>query len=95
MRRVAHIAARVCAVLVVALLFVSVPALRVHALEGGNSDTDLDEDDGLDVPKGKVEDPDVIAPPDAQPRAHDEIPFPDAQPRPHDEITPPSGELPD
>ena len=82
MRRLAHIAARVCAVLVITLLFVSAPALRVHALEGGNSDTDLDEDDGLDVPKGKVEDPDVIAPPDAQPRAHDEI-------------TPPSGELPD
>ena len=94
MRRVAHIAARGMALLAVALLLVTTPAVRVHAVEGGNSDTDVDEDDGLAVPSGKVADPDEIAPPDAKPRAHDEIPFPDAKPRAHDEIQPPDVKLP-
>ena len=59
------------------------------------SDTDLDEDDGVDMPSGSVEDPDTIAPPPAQPRAHDEIPFPDAVPRDPDEIKPPDPMVPD
>lgn len=59
-------------------------------------DTDVDDDDGLDTPEGQhVRDPDEIAPPNAQPRAHDEIPFPDAQPRAHDEIPFPDAEPPD
>jgi hypothetical protein len=59
------------------------------------SDTDLDDDDGLDVPSGRVADPDEIAPPADKPRAHDVIPFPDAKPRAHDEIVPPKPDLPD
>jgi hypothetical protein len=79
-RRVARIA--------LALLILAAPVF------GQPSDTDLDDDDGLDVPSGKVRDPDEIQPPDAKPRAHDEIPFPDAKPRAHDEIVPQKPDLP-
>ncbi|MGD9762535.1 MAG: hypothetical protein AB7V27_02310 [Candidatus Binatia bacterium] len=81
-------------VLCVALTAVSLPAVNARAVEGGNADVDVDEDDGLDVPAGKVEDPDEIAPPDARPRAHDEIPFPDAKPRDPDEIPYPNAKPP-
>jgi hypothetical protein len=78
MRRLATSRAAVCAVLVSALLFVSAPALRVHALEGGNSDTDLDETTASTCRgQGARSRRDRAA--RAQPRAHDEIPFPDAQ----------------
>jgi len=87
--------ARATALLGAALLLATTAVSRAHAAEGGNADTDVDDDDGLDQPAGQVRDPDWVAPPDAQPRAHDEIPFPDAQPRPHDEIQPPDPELPD
>lgn len=71
-----------------ALLILAAPAL------GQPSDTDLDDDDGLDVPSGKVGDPDEIQDTDVKPRIHDEIPFPDAKPRAHDEIVPPKPDLP-
>lgn len=90
MRPIAH----ALRLLAVALLLVAAPATRLHAAEGGNADTDVDDDEGVDMPSGKVGDPDEIAPPDAQPRAHDEIPFPDARPRAHDEIQPPDVRLP-
>ena len=89
------IARSALALLGAALLFTVAPPWRARAAEGGNADTDVDDDDGLDVPSGKVQDPDWIAPDDPRPRAHDEIPFPDAQPRPHDEIQPPDPKLPD
>ena len=95
MRSFARRAARALALLGATMLLGAAPAPRAHAVEGGNADTDVDDDDGLDVPSGKVQDPDEIAPPDAKPRAHDEIPFPDANPRPHDEIQPPDPKLPD
>ncbi len=66
----------------------------VSAGQAGTADTDVDDDSGLDLPSGKVTDPDEIAPPDAQPRAHDAIPFPDAEPRDPDEIPPPEVKLP-
>ena len=94
MRRFAHAAARGLALLAVGLFLATAPVTRLHAVEGGNSDTDVDDDEGVDVPTDKVRDPDEIAPPDAQPRAHDEIPFPDAKPRAHDEIQPPDIKLP-
>ena len=79
--------------LVALLLGGPLSAATVHA---SPVDTDVDEDDGLDVPEGqKVGDPDEIKAPDAQPRAHDEIPFPDAQPRSHDEIPFPDAQPPD
>ena len=95
MRPFARRLARATALFAVALLLAAAPPARLHAVEGGNADTDVDDDDGLDVPSGRVQDPDEIAPPDAKPRAHDEIPFPDARPRPHDEIQPPDPKLPD
>ncbi|MDX2170824.1 MAG: hypothetical protein SF182_27390 [Deltaproteobacteria bacterium] len=59
-------------------------------------DTDVDEDDGLDVPQPKkIGDPDEIQYPDAKPRSHDEIQYPDAQPRAHDEIPFPDAQPPD
>lgn len=90
MRRVA----RMITLLAAALLLGTAPAPRAHAVEGGNADTDIDDDEGVDVPSDKVRDPDEIAPPDAKPRAHDEIPFPDAKPRAHDEIQPPDITIP-
>jgi hypothetical protein len=90
MRRVA----RTITVLAAGLLLAGAPLLRAHALEGGNADTDVDDDEGIDMPSGTVRDPDEITPPDAKPRAHDEIPFPDAKPRPHDEIQPPDVKFP-
>lgn len=93
MRRFVRFTSRAVALLAVALTLAAAPCAR--AVEGGNSDSDLDDDEGLSMPSGKVEDPDVIAPPDAKPRAHDVIPFPDAQPREHDEIAPPDAELPE
>ncbi len=82
------------------VLFVTIVATTAPAeLPGGAADevadTDLDEDDGVGVPSGRVKDLDVVAPPADQPRAHDEIPFPDAEPRDEDEITPPNPKLPD
>ena len=94
MRRFVHTAARGLALVAVALFLGAAPATRMHAVEGGNADMDVDDDEGVDVPTDKVGDPDEIAPPDAQPRAHDEIPFPDAKPRAHDEIQPPDIKLP-
>ena len=95
MRRFARPLVRAAAVLAAVLLLAGAPAPRGHALEGGNADTDIDDDEGVDVPDDKVRDPDEISPPDAQPRAHDEIPFPDAKPRPHDEIQPPDIKIPE
>jgi len=93
MRPLARFIVRAAALLAVALMLAAAP--RALAVEGGNADSDLDDDDGLSMPSGKVEDPDEIPAPDAQPREHDVIPFPDAQPRAHDEITPPDAKLPD
>ena len=93
MRPFARLIVRATTLLALAFLLVAAP--RAGAVEGGSADTDLDDDDGLSMPSGKVEDPDQIPPPDAQPREHDAIPFPDAQPRAHDEITPPDAKLPE
>lgn len=87
--------ARTITLLAAALLLGAAPAVRAHAAEGGNSDTDVDDDEGVDVPSDKVQDPDEIQYPDAKPRAHDEIPFPDAKPRAHDEIQPPDIKIPE
>jgi hypothetical protein len=94
MRRFVRPVLRLAALLAASALLAGAPAPRAHAAEGGNADTDIDDDEGVDVPDDKVQDPDEIAPPDAKPRAHDEIPFPDAQPRAHDEIQPPDIKIP-
>ena len=70
------------------------PALA-NPSDGGPVDTDVDEDDGYDMPSDQVKDPDELQYPDDKPRAHDEIKFPDAQPRAHDEIIPDKPNLPD
>ena len=91
--------ARFAVPIVTASLITLLAGAATAELPGGAADevadTDLDEDDGVDMPSGKVKDLDVVAPPPAQPRAHDEIPFPDAEPRDEDEITPPDPKIPD
>ena len=87
--RLAHLA-RLGAV----LLTIAAP-VTVAPAWASNVDTDVDEDDGLDAPSGKVGDADEITDTDVKPRAHDEIPFPDAQPRSHDEIPFPDAKPPD
>lgn len=95
MRRFVRPVVRAAAMVATALLLAGGPTPRAYGVEGGNSDTDVDDDEGVDVPDDKVQDPDEIAPPADQPRAHDEIPFPDAKPRAHDEIQPPDIKIPE
>lgn len=90
-----HIGRTVCLALLLSGGGAMITMGAVHAAESGNVDTDVDDDDGLDVPSGKVADPDEIAPPDAHPRAHDAIPFPDAKPRDPDEGPFPDAKVPE